>query len=566
MLIAAVVAVAGGCCVPAGAGAETKPDGPQIVELYPNPVAENNTGEYVVVEFPEPTNTTGWTLTDDGREKAHLPNQTYEGRVAFSLDPGYAANTTDAPVEPLDGWLRPAVTGDRIELRQDGVVVDSVEYDSAPESERWVRTDKGGTWVQVGATDHAVHSATPEQVAPFVLPDSGGTPAATLRDAEDRLLVAGYTVESAAVADAVIDAHERGVDVAVLVDGSPVGGITRQQTNLLDRLVAAGVDIRVLGGEHARYRFHHAKYAVVDDQALVTTENWKPAGTGGADSRGWGVVVDDAALAAALSAVFEQDRAWRDGIEWELYRSHVEPVEGEQATGSFPTRFEQEPMSVDAARLLVAPDNAETELRALLANATDSIRIQQVSVGDLDSALMSATLDAARRGVEVELQLSTAWYVEEENRALADRLETLAAEEDLHIDVELIDSRSRFGTIHTKGVIVDDYHVVVGSINWNDHSLRENREVAVVLSGDAVAAYYGAVLTADRRGGHWRLTYGLVLTLLGVCLATTAVCWRRLTFRPRSRGSYSPAPEQCPPGSSSQQGHQSLPPDDQRRT
>jgi hypothetical protein len=58
------------------------------------------------------------------------------------------------------------------------------------------------------------------------------------------------------------------------------------------------------------------------------------------------------------------------------------------------------------------------------------------------------------------------------------------------------DPAGRFGKIHAKGLVVDDT-AVVGSMNWNDNSARHNREVALALHGEAVAAYYARVFAAD---------------------------------------------------------------------
>ena len=558
----AVVLVFAVVCGVAAAGADDGTGGPQIIELYPNPVTENNTGEYILVEFPEPTNTTGWTLTDDGRQEAQLPNETLQGEIALSFDPSYTRNHTSAPVVELEGWLQPAASGDRIELRQNGTIVDAVEYDRAPESHRFLRAD-GGQWVPMGATDHRRVTTTPSQIEPFVLPDADDRAAAFLRGATNRLLVGAYTFTSDEATEALLDAHDRGVDVQVLADGRPVGGITDTQHDRLDQLVAAEIPVTVLGGDHARYRFHHAKYAVADDQALVLTENWKPSGTEGKSSRGWGVIIDDAETADSLASVFEADTHWKDGIPWEQYRSGVDTVTDEASEETYPSRFSPEPMAVDAVDVLVAPDNAEETLIGYIEDAEDSIRIQQVSIGGSDSALVAATIDAARRGVEVELLPGSAWYVDEENREHAAELERLAEQESLDLTVELVDPRSRFNAVHTKGAVIDDYHVVLGSINWNDHSLRENREVAVVLSGDEVADYYGTVLTADRRGGHWRLPYGLVAVLFGSVGTAVAICWRALSWRPQSQSSCSPAPDRCQPAPSSQQARQAPHHDDQ---
>ncbi|TLZ80829.1 MAG: hypothetical protein E6K05_07555, partial [Methanobacteriota archaeon] len=59
-----------------------------------------------------------------------------------------------------------------------------------------------------------------------------------------------------------------------------------------------------------RYRFLHAKYAIVDARAAgIGSENFGEAGfpTGARGNRGWSVLVEDEGLATALRRVFEID-------------------------------------------------------------------------------------------------------------------------------------------------------------------------------------------------------------------------------------------------------------------
>ncbi|GAA0681136.1 phospholipase D-like domain-containing protein [Natronoarchaeum mannanilyticum] len=525
------------------AGAERQP---RIVSLYPNPVADGDDGEYVVIDVPSTTNLTGWTLGDGDRDLARLPNETVQGTVTASVDPGIAQNTTGDAVTALSGRLRLANGGERVALRRNGTLVDAAAYDSAPEGELW-RRDRGGasgvaasdgeataasngTWTPLGATDFEPATATPDAVTAFALPDAPELPVDRIERAEERVLLAGYTFSDQRVADALIDARDRGVRVEVAVDAEPVGGVTERQVRALDRLVEAGIDVVAIGGERARYRFHHPKYAVIDDEALVTTENWKPAGTGGHSSRGWGVVVHGADTAASLREVFDADVGWRDAVPWSEYRTDVDPEPATPANGSFPRRVTPERMDADAVRLLTAPDNAESELEALLADANDSILIQQVSIGGRDNPLLDATLDAARRGVSVRILLSSAWYAEEENRKLADWLERRAAAEDLDLRVKLADPRGRYEKIHAKGVVVDEESAVIGSVNWNNNSLRENREVAVVVEGPEPGEYYADLFRADWRGGIERLPVGLGAALGMGMIVAVAAARRRVEF------------------------------------
>jgi phosphatidylserine/phosphatidylglycerophosphate/cardiolipin synthase-like enzyme len=178
--------------------------------------------------------------------------------------------------------------------------------------------------------------------------------------------------------------------------------------------------------------------------------------------------------------------------------------------------------------VLVAPDNAEDALVRRLDRADTSIRVLQVSVGSRSQPFLRAAVRAARRGVAVRVLLSSAWYVAEENRALVERLNALATREDLPLSARVASPRRRFGKVHAKGVVVDDT-VVLGSLNWNNHSARENREVLVALEGERVAGYYRRGFDADWRQSGQRLPVGLPV-VLAVAAGGCLLAARRLEF------------------------------------
>ena len=512
------------------ASVEFSSDEPRIVEVYPNTVTHGNVGEYVVISVPEPTDVSGWTLTD-GKTTAALPNQTVSGRLALSTDPAVTELLTTDPVGQLDGHLALAVAGDTVELRNESdAVVHVTTYENAPRAHRWLETDSGWEWRAAGATTFEPTSHPVDSVEAFVLPDEPSLPLATLASAEERLLLAGYTFTSDAVADELVAAHRRGVTVHVLVDGSPVGGQTTQEAAVLDRLVAAGIPVVVSQDDRGRYRFHHAKYAVVDDTVLVLTENWKPSGTDGRSSRGWGIAVESEAVTADLVALFEADTGWRDAISWQRYRLDRSFVDASEADGTFPTEFEAEAVTVDTVRVVSAPDNAEAEISALLRSANRSIRVQQPAINDLDHPYVRASLDAARDGAAVQLLLDDTWYVERENREFARAIHEIATRESLSVEVRLVEPRSRFEKVHSKGIVIDDRTVVVGSVNWNNNSIRNNREVALVLEGESVGSYYANVFQADWRGGRWLLPVGMVGAVGGACVGALVIARRTVRF------------------------------------
>ena len=509
-----------------------------IVELYPNPPTHGDPGEFVTVDIPPGANLSAYALADDHTTVALSPERTnttgmnitdavvtdadaLTGRVTFSTDPGLTAWLTDRTVAPLEADLQLADRGDTIRLQREGTVVDEVGYGRATEGEVYSVSADG--WHPLGATDRPVVTAENGHVEVFALPDEPDRAVEFLESADRRVLLAGYTVSSQRVVDALLAAVERGVSVELLADGSPVGGMTGDEAAALSELHRGGVTVRVIDGDRARYRYHHAKYAVVDDRALVTTENWKPAGTGGKSSRGWAVIVDQEPVVEGLVETYRADTGWVDAVSWGDHEPTL--VDGDRATGGHPGRFEADRLPVERTQLLLAPDNADRAVREVIADAARSIDLKQVTVGDRSFPLLQALLDAAARGVEVRVLLSSAWYVEAENEQLAAWLRDQASAADLPLSVRLAEPGETFEKVHAKGLVVDSEQTLVGSINWNNNSLRNNREVALLLAGEGPADYFGDVFEADWRsdGGAdegQELPLGLALAVLAGAVAS----------------------------------------------
>lgn len=498
---------------------------PEIVELYPNPAATGDPGEFVTLSVPAGTNLSAYELVDDNVRVplSEPPDGLSSGAsyVTYSTAPNRTDSLTNRTTARLSDRLQLADRGDTVRLIRNGRTVDKATYSRAPEAEVYhVETE---SWEPLGATDHSVVTADGGTVEAFVLPDEPERAVEFLDTATERILLAGYTISSDAVVNALIDAHEEGVAIEVLVDGSPVGGMAGTEAAALDTLARAGVTVEVVAGEKARYRYHHAKYAVVDERALVTTENWKPSGTGGKSSRGWGVITQQQEIVEGLVDTFQADTGWVDTVAWEEY-DDVTLVDADGATGALPQSFEATSFQVDRTRLLVAPDNFEDVTLETIEEAEDSIDIKQVRVSDPQFPLLQAVLDAAARGVDVRILLSGKWYVEEENEQLKRWLDEQADAEDLPLSVRLADPDGEFEKIHAKGVIVDGETTYVGSVNWNNNSVQNNREVGLLIDSEEVASYFESVFDSDwERGENWTVPLGyLAACFVGAVLAVIA--------------------------------------------
>jgi phosphatidylserine/phosphatidylglycerophosphate/cardiolipin synthase-like enzyme len=163
----------------------------------------------------------------------------------------------------------------------------------------------------------------------------------------------------------------------------------------------------------------------------------------------------------------------------------------------------------------------------LVDGAEHSVRVVQVSI-DRNLPLVRALERAARRGVRVRVLLSDAWYTREENRNLTEELNRRAERRDWPLTARLARSAGRYDTVHAKGLVVDGEHAAVGSLNWNDHAVRNNREVVLVLEGEAVGGYYARVFDADWSAGRQFPVGVLVAVALGAVLALALA--RRIRF------------------------------------
>ena len=153
-------------------------------------------------------------------------------------------------------------------------------------------------------TDNTPHSATVAGSAlEIAFAPTDGVEArmiAALASADTSIQVAMFTFTSAPLAQALIDAHARGVRVDVLLDGTADGSQFSQR----DPLCAAGVVLRVEGWKSKL----HDKYAVIDagtdsDPQIITgSTNWTNNAVTANDENM--LIAHDAALASAYADDF----------------------------------------------------------------------------------------------------------------------------------------------------------------------------------------------------------------------------------------------------------------------
>lgn len=234
----------------------------------------------------------------------------------------------------------------------------------------------------------------------------------------------------------VAAATERQVAVRVVLDrNQPVNQKAR------DALTAAGIEVR---SSSADFRFAHAKLLVIDhDIALVMSGNLNGSS---AFERNYALIDRDPDDLADAQAVFDAD--------WEANGGDaLEP-------------------DLSCTRLLVSPVNARERLTALYTGVSDHLDVELMSI--TDRPLLDALEAQAAAGRPVRVLLAVPSFVSA-NQGTASELAGRG------IPVKFMEH------LHAKLVLADDL-AFVGSENMSTTSLDMNREVGLLVAGEAAAA------------------------------------------------------------------------------
>ncbi|UCE91823.1 MAG: lamin tail domain-containing protein [Methanobacteriota archaeon] len=395
---------------------------------------------------------------------------------------------------------------------------------------RAIDTDTVSDWqpfreFRYGYTDQMPRAfdIAPGGLSAFVSPDcSLDVVLERVGSARKEVVLCSYEFQSAELCLLLLDAMARGVSVRVLVEGSPVGGMSDAEVAALSVLESAGADVRVVAGTlregvARHFAVLHSKYMVVDsEEALVLSENFVSDGIPidrVFGNRGWGVAVNSPELACYLRRVFDCDsRSTRpDIVRWsddERYDPLADAPAGEPTEhprGCLPPF-----VSTSASRvvLYMSPDANVVApfLCALMASARDiSVELLHAdlawdtrwSVRDVMSPLLSTLLERMRDGASCRLLLDSSWYNAARNEEVTAAMTAAAYAESLTGSFRLISAGSPISVLHNKGVILDGDVALVSSNNWVYASFARNRELAAVIESSEVCGYFAAAFDMD---------------------------------------------------------------------
>lgn len=367
-----------------------------------------------------------------------------------------------------------------------------------------------------------------------------------LGSAQSSIKMEMHTFDNLGLLNVVTRTIGRGVNVTILLEGGPVGGIDDQELWVCEQIESAGGQCWFMISDtsngntiHARYDYIHAKMIMVDDRVVaIGSENLSPRsltydnfadGTQG--HRGVYLVTDAPGVVARALEIWNADfdpAHHRDIYRWSITDTKYGPppigfspnysieVSGYRVlypqplvvTGQFP--FE----------LLTAPESALRASDALLgwinrSGAGDTIEVEQLDEpphwGNSNSnpiadpnVRLQALIDAAQRGAKVRLLLDR--YFDDptlptSNAATKQYIESLyAVSPTLRTNFEVrLGDPAQYG-IHNKMFLFDAGGrkiVHAGSLNGTETSNKMNREVALQVESSAAYEYLRTMFGYD---------------------------------------------------------------------
>jgi hypothetical protein len=274
----------------------------------------------------------------------------------------------------------------------------------------------------------------------LILPDQGETSIYNfINSATSSIDVTMYELRDTTVETDLVNREKAGVNVRVILDGAQksVNGTA------FSTLQAGGVSVTY---SSTAFTFTHQKAVTVDNrESFISTGNLDS--TFYSTSRDYGVFDTDAADVAAVVAVFNADFA----------KTSITPSDGDD--------------------LVWSPTDSQTHLLALINGAQHTLDVEQEEFSD--TALVNAIVAAEKRGVTVRVVVeSPSSYTTELNEVTAAGGKVTG----------YTDPNGFY--IHAKAIIADygtaTAKIFLGSENFSDNSLNDNRELGLIITDPAV--------------------------------------------------------------------------------
>ena len=270
----------------------------------------------------------------------------------------------------------------------------------------------------------------------IVQPEDGVVPVVTgIRQAKKTIDMPIFRLDHIEVDKAIKSAVKRGVVVRTLIAHTNTGG-EKGLRKLEQRLLATGATVSRTADDLVRY---HNKFMIVDNRTLfVFGFNFTHLDID--RSRSFGIVTSNRRLVQEAVKLFEAD-------------------------------FNRKPYTAGLKSFLVSPENARTELAALLRGAKEQLLIYEVRISD--NAMVRILKERAKAGVVI-------------------RVMGKLQKKDLDAEIEKFN-----GKLHARVIIQDGKKAFLGSQSLRRLELDERREVGVIFTDPGVVRQLVSTFESD---------------------------------------------------------------------
>lgn len=293
-----------------------------------------------------------------------------------------------------------------------------------------------------------------------VLPDDGIQPLLdAIAAAEKSLLVKMFLFSEPRLIQAVIDAHDRGVKVRIMLNPARRSGES-ENGEAKKQLSAAGVDVQ---DTHPDFDVTHEKSMVVDGKtAFVKSHNWAPKNFG--ETRDYAVITRDPEDVAEVLAGFEAD--------WARKKFHA----GEKT------------------RLIWCRGNGRERIARFIDGAKHTLYLQNERYQD--PTIIERLVAAHGRGVKVHVMTLPPHALKE--KKLLEGVAGLRLMQESGIKVHKLKGLH----LHAKMLLADGERGIVGSMNIAPGSFDSRRELAIEVEDRNVVHRLKKTFETDWENSH----------------------------------------------------------------
>ena len=402
----------------------------------------------------------------------------------------------------INGWQGVSISppaenlGDLVYLRGDGCN----HLPDTNTSEDWKLR-----WSLVGAShfcDATTFSGMIDHT-PLIGPESGLVDVVDWLDsATISLDIALYHLHHPVLTERIIAAHDRGIDVEVLLQYPTSYWDWYQEETTFGYhalLVEGGVDVRWFGHPDSQspYAMMHSKVAVKDGSSVwIGSGNWKSSTLPSPDQGGnreWGAIINSSDLANSIKLRFDHD--YSEGtVTTGDTPDGWSPGSSASVSGPLTSSMQTQV----TGELLTCPDDCIQTLAEMINSADEEILLS-LQYLELDwywgwqaNPLLDSLLTAAERGVSIRL-IMNAHYLDENpdvRNSVEELNENWSAKYGYDVEAILMTENDDIIKLHNKGAIIDGESVLISSINWGDNSILRNREMGVLIHSEEFTSPY----------------------------------------------------------------------------